>query len=188
MHERFRPACSNGLAASLLCLVVAAQPAAKSVSPAPGSASLQEEGYLPGPAASRVVTVTTAGRARASVVIQTQAVAVKETGPGRTVRAFGEVYAFSPSFFIVRREEPTLVTFWNLQPDDFHDFMLMDPQYNVLMKLILPPLRKSSWVMTFHREGLFPFYCAAHPPEMSGQILVLPPAGAPSPPGRRRSR
>lgn len=138
----------------------------------------EDEGYLPGPAQSRIVSVSTSGTPRASVVVQTQAVAVKETGPKETVRTFGEMYAFSPSFFAVRREEPTLITFWNLQPDDLHDFLLMDPQYDVLMKLILPPLKKTSYVMTFHQEGLFRFYCAAHPPEMAGQILVLPPPAA----------
>ena len=140
-----------------------------------------EEGFLPGPAASRVVSITQSGPARASVVVQTQAIAVKETGPRETLRAFSEVYAFSPSFFAVRREEPTQVTFWNLQPDDLHDFLLMDPEYNVLAKILLPPLKKTAVVMTFHEEGLFTFYCAAHPPEMSGQILVLPPKHGPAP-------
>lgn len=156
----------------------------------PSPHAAQEEGYLPGPAASRVVSVATSGPVRASVVIQTQAIAVKETGPRQTVRAFGEVYAFSPTFFAVHRDEPTQVTFWNLQPDDLHDFMLMDPQYEVLMKVVLPALKKTSYVMTFHQEGLFTFYCAAHPPEMSGQILVLPPrplpTPVPTPPKRRR--
>jgi plastocyanin len=137
-----------------------------------------DEGFLPGPEASRIVSLSTSGTAAAAIVVQTRAAAVKETGPKETVRAFGEVYAFSPSFFAVHREEPTLVTFWNLQPDDLHDFMLMDPRYDVLMKLMLPPLKKTAYVMTFHREGLFRFYCAAHPPEMAGQILVLPPVAA----------
>ncbi len=147
-----------------------------------------DRGFLPGPGASRVVSIAESGPAWASVVVQTHAVAVKETGPKDTVRTFGEVYAFSPSFFAVHLDEPTQVTFWNLQPDDLHDFMLMDPRYNVLAKLILPPLKKTAYVMTFHEEGLFTFYCAAHPPEMSGQILVLPPRpsapAAPNPKGR----
>ena len=175
------------LCASALLIVLAAARPAPTPTPQPG-----EEGYLPGAAASRVVSVATSGTVAASVVVQTQAVAVKETGPRETVRAFGEVYAFSPSFFPVHRDEPTLITFWNLQPDDLHDFLLMDPRYDVLMKLILPPLKKTAYVMTFHQEGLFRFYCAAHPPEMAGQILVLPPAAAaPSAlqtPSRRRAR
>jgi plastocyanin len=130
--------------------------------------------YLPDAAASRIVTVVPDGPARAGVTVLTVAVAVKETGPARAVRTFGEVYAFSPAFFAVHIEEPTRVTFWNLQPDDEHDFLLMDPDDNVLMKARLPPLRKTSYVFTFHREGLFRFYCAAHPPEMAGQILILP--------------
>jgi hypothetical protein len=76
----------------------------------------EDEGYLSGPAASRVVSVLPSGPAAASVVVETQAVAIKETGPKETVRAFGEVYAFSPSFFAVHRDEPTLITFWNLEP------------------------------------------------------------------------
>ncbi len=172
------------LAAPLLFFVLASARPARTATPEP-----EDEGYLPGPAASRVVSVATSGSATASVIVQTQAVAIKETGPKETVRAFGEVYAFSPAFFAVHREEPTLVTFWNLQPDDLHDFLLMDPQYDVLMKLMLPPNRKTAYVLTFHREGLFRFYCAAHPPAMAGQILVLPPvpsAPAPRPPLRRR--
>ena len=47
---------------------------------------------------------------------------------------------------------------------------------NVLMYQKLPMLKKTSWVFTFHREGLFTFKCLVHQPEMSGQILVLPPA------------
>ena len=160
---------STCAASVLLLFLVGARPARTPTPPA------EEEGYLPGPAASRIVSVSATGPVAASIVVQTQAVAVKETGPKETVRAFGEVYSFSPSFFTVHREEPTLVTFWNLQPDDLHDFLLMDPQYDVLMNLMLPPLKKTAWVMTFHREGLFRFYCAAHPPEMAGQILVLAP-------------
>jgi len=41
------------------------------------------------------------------------------------VSHFGEIYVFSPLFIAVRREEPTQVSFWNLQPDDEHDFMLV---------------------------------------------------------------
>jgi plastocyanin len=131
--------------------------------------------YRPSPANSRIVSVAPTGNAEAAIVVFTEGIAIKETGPKETVDHFGEVYAFSPSFIAVRRDQPTEISFWNLQPDDDHDLMLVDPEFNVLMFVDLPPLRKTSYVFTFHREGLFPFYCTMHQPEMSGQILVLPP-------------
>lgn len=131
--------------------------------------------YLPNAEASRVVSVATNGPATAVIVVLTQAVAVKETGPKETVARFGEVYAFAPSFLAVHRDEPTLIRFWNLQPDDEHDVMLIDPRRNVLMKVILPPLKETAFVFTFHEEGLFDMICAMHRPAMNGQILVLPP-------------
>ena len=135
-----------------------------------------EHYYLPSQTASKVVTVTPNGSASAAFTVLTQAVAIKETGPQETVSRFGEVYSFSPSFLAVHRDEPTAVSFWNLQPDDDHDFMLVDPDLNVLMMVKLPALEKTDFVFIFHREGLFNFYCTMHQPEMSGQILVLPPA------------
>ena len=135
-----------------------------------------ERDYLPDEAASKVVSVTKEeSSATAAVTVLTEAVAVKETGPKKTVARFGEVYAFAPSFIAVHRDEPTAISFWNLQADDDHDFMLVDPDFNVLMKVKLPALQKTSYVFTFHREGLFNFYCTMHQPEMSGQIIVLPP-------------
>ena len=134
-----------------------------------------ESFYLPNAEASRVVTVTTNGRATASVLVQTQRVAVNETGPQETVAKFGEVYAFSPNFFAVLREEPTRIRFWNLQPDDNHAFMLMSPEPHVLMNVALPPLTEVAYVFTFHEEGLYCFVCSRHPNVMFGQILVLPP-------------
>ena len=125
--------------------------------------------------AAQAVTVTTDGLATASITVLTEAVAIKETGPKETVARFGEVYAFSPSLIAVHRDEPTLIRFWNLQPDDVHDFMLLDPRNNVLMKVTFPPLKETAYVFTFHEEGLFPFYCTMHRPAMNGQILVLPP-------------
>src|SRR5713101_7883184 len=83
--------------------------------------------YLPDSVASKIVSVAEEGNAAAEVIVLTEAVAIKETGPKETVAKFGEVYAFSPTFFVVHRDEATLVEFWNLQPDDDHDFMLMDP-------------------------------------------------------------
>ena len=59
--------------------------------------------------------------------------------------------------------------------------MLIDPHSRVLMKVLLPPLQETSYVFTFHEEGLFDFVCAMHRPEMNGQILVLPPRPATSP-------
>jgi plastocyanin len=132
--------------------------------------------YLPNEAASKVVSVTAGEQpAAAGITVLTQAVAIKETGPRETVEHFGEVYVFTPSFIAVHRDEPTAISFWNLQPDDEHNFMLVDPDLNVLMKVTLPPLKESDYVFTFHREGLFTFYCTMHQPAMSGQLLVLPP-------------
>ena len=135
--------------------------------------------FMPGPAQSRIVTVTTKGKAETEVTVMTEAVAVKETGPKQTVAKFGEVYAFAPSFIAVRENQPTRLTFWNLQPDDDHDFMLADPDSNVLMYVDLKPLSRNSYVFAFHKPGLYSFYCAIHQPEMSGQILVLPAHGKP---------
>ncbi len=131
--------------------------------------------YLPNAEAARVVTVTTNGAFTARVLVQTHRVAVNETGPKETVKKFGEVYAFSPNFFAVHRDEPTQIRFWNLQPDDNHAFMLIDPGSQVLMSALLRPLEETSYVFTFHQEGLFSFVCALHPSVMWGQILVLPP-------------
>jgi plastocyanin len=132
------------------------------------------------------VTIARAGSAAAAaggvpgarVIVLTSGVAIKETGPAETVRKFGEVYAFVPQTIIVRRDEPTLIEFWNLQPDDTHDFMLTDPKNNVMLKTDLSPLSKTIFVMTFHDEGRFPFYCVVHQPAMSGQILVVAPGAA----------
>ncbi len=131
--------------------------------------------YLPDALASKVVSVSSEGAPETGVTVLTQAVAIKETGPKETVARFGEVYAFSPSFIAVHRDEPTAISFWNLQPDDDHDFMLADPHLNALMMVKLPALQETTYVFTFHQEGLFSFYCTMHQPEMSGQILVLPP-------------
>lgn len=131
--------------------------------------------YLPGAEASKTVSVATGGKADAEVIVLTEAIAIKETGPKDTVAKFGEVYAFAPAFIAVTRYTPTMITFWNLQSDDEHDFMLAAPDSSVLMHAKLLPLTKTSYVFTFHRTGIFTFYCAVHQPEMNGQILVLPP-------------
>jgi plastocyanin len=141
----------------------------------PTPTRMAEPSYLPDAAASRIVTVADTGAPVAAVTVLTEAVAIKETGPAATLAHFGEVYAFSPTFVAVHRNEPTEISFWNLQPDDEHDVMLVAPDSHVLMHVILPPLRKTTYVFTFHEEGLFTFYCTMHQPEMSGQILVLAP-------------
>lgn len=122
------------------------------------------------------VTIARTGNATARVLVTTVGVAIKETGPAATVKQFGEVYAFSPEVFAVRRDQPTQITFWNLQPDDEHDFMLTDPQNRVLLKTKFAPLSKTTYVMTFHDDGVYPFYCTMHQPAMAGQIIVTAPA------------
>jgi hypothetical protein len=139
-----------------------------------GQTLVPESFYLPKDDAARIVTVSTNGPATAQVLVQTQRVAVKETGPKETVTKFGEVYAFSPNFFAVHRDEPTRIRFWNLQPDDNHGFMLLSPGSQVLMNAALPPLQETVFVFSFHEEGLFRFACSFHPNAMFGQILVLP--------------
>jgi plastocyanin len=134
--------------------------------------------YLPNAENSKIVTVTANGQPAARVIVQTQGIAIKENGPRETVAKYGEVYAFAPATIVVHRDQPTQVEFWNLQPDDDHDFMLMDSHWSVMMKVLLPALKKTSYVFTFHQEGLFTFMCAMHQPAMSGQILVLPPLDA----------
>jgi plastocyanin len=132
--------------------------------------------YLPNAEASRIVTVTSDTNAPigAHVYVQTHAVSVKENGSKEALAKFGEVYAFSPNFFAVHKDEPTQIHFLNLQADDNHDFMLFAPD-QVFLKMLLPPLKETSYVFTFHREGLFNFTCGMHQPSMNGQILVLPP-------------
>ena len=162
-------------AAAALLIAVAAACAADTMAGGAGAAGAVRY-FMPDAAASKFVTVTSAATAAPlSVVILTEAVAVKETGPKPTIEHFGEVYAFSPSFIAVHRDEPTRITLWNLQPDDDHDFMLEDRPGHALMHLRLVPLSQTSHIYTFHREGLFDFRCAVHQPEMNGQILVLPP-------------
>jgi plastocyanin len=143
--------------------------------------------YLPSREDSRIVTVTKSGPASSGFTVITQAVAEKENENGAQTC---QIYAFVPSFIAVRRDEPTQISFRNYQADDDHDFMLVGPDSaKVLMFVSLPRLRETSYVFTFHKEGLFRVYCTMHQPDMSAQILVLPPAGvsprtpnAPSPP------
>jgi plastocyanin len=132
--------------------------------------------FLPDAEASKIVTVTKAEEwATGGITILTEAVAVKETGPQETVARFGEVYAFSPNFIAVHKDQPTILHFRNLQPDDEHDFSLLNSKGKPLMDVMLPPRDEISYQFTFHQEGLFDFKCMMHQPGMSGQILVLPP-------------
>src|SRR5256885_2637528 len=126
----------------------------------PGLAAPEDEHtyYLPDEAASKIVTVTKPGAAAAGVFVLTEALAIKEAGPQETVKKFGEVYAFSPAVFAVYRDKPTLITFRNLQPDDEHDFMLVDPNSAVLMNILLPQLQGTDNVITSTTEWRFPFY------------------------------
>lgn len=121
------------------------------------------------------VTIAVGGQPKAVVTVMTEALATKENGPKDTVATFGEVYAFSPTTIEVHRDEPTAITFWNLQSDDDHDFMLMNDRNAVLAQFKLPPLKKTTRVFTFHRDGLYRFVCTMHKPEMAGAIIVVPP-------------
>ncbi|MGA7870966.1 MAG: hypothetical protein WCA22_08705 [Candidatus Binatus sp.] len=168
----------HGIRRRVLMTALAMLPALIVVASAAAAPPMDKHFYLPDAAASKIVSVTKEGTPEAEVIVLTQAVAIKETGPKETVAKFGEVYAFSPTFIAVRRDVPTMLTFWNLQPDDEHDFMLAAPDSTILMHLKLQPLTKTSYVFTFHKDGIFNFYCAVHQPEMNGQILVLPPDSA----------
>jgi plastocyanin len=169
-----------GRAAVFTAAVLFAAASAASAADTGSAAAGAVRYFMPDAAASKIVTVVSGGNAAASIVVLTEAVAVKETGPKPTLEHFGEVYAFSPNFIAVHRDEPTRITLWNLQPDDDHDFMIQDRTGTdrggrALMHLRLAPLSKTSYIFTFHREGLLDFRCAVHQPEMNGQILVLPP-------------
>ena len=124
-----------------------------------------------------MVSISRSGSFESSVVIMTRRVAVKETGPKATVRKFGELYDWTPTYFAVRADVPTRLKIWNLQPDDIHTFELLGPHSRVLMLVSLQPLSKHSYVFTFHKTGLYKFVCTIHEPEMVGQIRVLPKAG-----------
>src|SRR5208282_214310 len=169
----------NGIWRGVLVAASAILPALIGVASAAAAPPMEKHYYLPDAAASKIVSVAKTGNVEAEVTVLTEAVAIKETGPKQTVAKFGEVYAFSPAFIAIRREVPTMLTFWNLQPDDEHDLMLTAPDFTVLMHLTLAPLSKTSYVFTFHQDGIFTFYCTVHQPEMNGQILVLPPTGTP---------
>ena len=133
--------------------------------------------FFPKGAAAKVVTVSATGEAQASINVMTEAIALKKHGPKAVVDKFGEIYSFNPAFLAVHRDQPTQIEFWNLQTDDDHDFALMGSDLKVLTYLNLPALEKTAYIFTFHKEGVFDFKCLHHQPEMSGQVLVLPPDG-----------
>jgi plastocyanin len=145
--------------------------------PAPLTPQEMASFFLPDATGSQVVSMSanTNLPVKATLVVQTHGVITKESGPKASLERFNEVYDFSPAFLAVHRDEPTLIRFWNLQPDDNHDFMLIAPDATVLTKVLLRPLRETAFVFTFHQEGLYTFICAMHEPSMAGQILVLPP-------------
>ncbi|HTW87155.1 MAG TPA: hypothetical protein VMD75_04030 [Candidatus Binataceae bacterium] len=168
------------LAAAALAIIAPATAMCAPTPQATGSTAARRpigpRAFMPDAAASRIVSVSRTGAARVHLVIATQAIAVKENGPRQTVKRFGEVYAFSPASILVHQNQPTMITFWNLQPDDQHDFSIVDAKGKPLMDLPLAPLSRTSFIFTFHRPGIFQFRCLVHQPAMSGQILVLPPA------------
>ena len=133
-----------------------------------------EDGYLPSAAASKIVTAAPDGAPRAGVVILTEAQPQGQLDPHEQ-KTFGVLYTFSPRTIFVLRDEPTSFSFWNLQADETHDFMLATASGQVLMKMMLPQLKKTTVTLTFHKEGLYTFYCTMHQPEMTGQIYVLAP-------------
>ena len=130
--------------------------------------------YLPDVQAQRILTVEKGGKPELNLVVLTERVAVKETGPRATVAKFGEVYAFSPTFLAVPRNRPVEISFWNLQPDDEHDILILAPDQTTLMHWTLPPLSKVPFTYTFHEAGVYSVVCTMHRPEMSAQILVTP--------------
>ncbi|SRR5579875_809893 len=143
-------------------------------SPAAERTPIAPPAFMPDAAASKIVSVARRGRASKRIVVLTEGIAIKETGPAETIKRFGEVYAFSPATIVVRQNQPTLITFWNLQPDDVHDFAIVDAAGKPLMDLPLPPLSQTPLIFTFHKTGVMEFRCLVHQPAMSGQILVLP--------------
>jgi plastocyanin len=165
---KISPAGSSLVLAVMFLAAIGGRPAWASASRGPF--------FLPTGDAAKFVTVTREGAAEAGVTVVTEAVAIKETAPKSIIDKFGEVYAFSPAFIAVHRDQPTQIEFWNLQGDDEHDFALVGPDLKILMYEPLPPLQKTSYIFTFHREGVVDFKCLRHQPAMSGQILVLPPA------------
>ncbi|HEV3111050.1 MAG TPA: hypothetical protein VGY99_11190 [Candidatus Binataceae bacterium] len=141
----------------------------------PGFPADADDGYFPSPAASKIVSAVPDGAtARTGVVILTETLPTGQPD-AQEQKAFGLLYTFSPRVIFVYRDEPTSFSFWNLQSDENHDFMLASAAGQVLMKMALPELKKTAVTLTFHKEGLYTFYCTMHQPEMSGQIYVISP-------------
>ena len=140
----------------------------------PGFMAQADEAYLPNAADAKIVSAVPNGPSRTGVVILTTTQPAIQSDP-QEMKVFGVLYTFQPRVVFVYQDQPTSFSFWNLQSDQNHDFMLADPIGHVLMKMVLPQLKKTSITFTFHKEGLYTFYCTMHQPEMSGQIFVLPP-------------
>lgn len=166
----------RGVALAIATLLTVTASRLAGASPSASMAPRRGPFFLPSGDGAKFVTVTRAGEADAGVTVVTEAVAIKETAPKSMIGKFGEVYVFSPAFIAVHRDQPTQIEFWNLQPDDEHDFALVGPDLKILMYEKLPPLQKTAYIFTFHREGVIDFKCLRHQPAMSGQIIVLPPA------------
>lgn len=148
-----------GLAATIVAMLGARQ-------------TLAGENYLPSGAATKVVSVSPQSAAKAHIVVLT--VPLPSANPdAKEIAAFGELFAYSPRTIFVRRDQPTLFSFWNLQPNEEHDFMLVAPDGRVLAHMELPQLKKTDITLEFHQAGLFTFYCTMHQPYMTGQIFVL---------------
>lgn len=134
------------------------------------------EDYLPSAALAGIVSAAPAAHARNQIVILTLPLPGNESDAGEMAK-FGLLYGFSPRTIFVYRDEPTTLNFWNLQSNEKHDIMITDAGGQVLLHLELPQLKKTPLTLTFHKQGLFPFYCTMHQPYMSGQIMVLAPPG-----------
>lgn len=127
--------------------------------------------------ASAVASVSNTGTLTATVLLQTHAIATWEAGPEATVAKFGEVYTWSPAFFVVRESQPTPIRIRNLQSDDAHNFELLGPHSRRLARFVVAPRSDASHVFTFHKPGPYRSLCVIHQPEMDGQNLVPPATG-----------
>ncbi len=123
--------------------------------------------YLPDTAAQKTVSISASGTVSAEIVVLTEGIAIRETGPKEAVKTFGETYQFAPSYFAVRRDEPTRIEFWNLQPDDEHDVMLFDPDWNTLLKQTPSPSEETLLDFRFSQGRAVPLLLHG-PPSRDG--------------------
>jgi len=168
--ERQRRCASAARVPIVIALLLMALPAARA----------RAEDYMPGAALAGILSATPAARARNQIVILTLPLPGNQSDAGEMAK-FGLLYGFSPRTIFVYRDEPTTFNFWNLQSNEQHDVMITDGSGQVLLHQELPQLKKTLLTLTFHKQGLFTFYCTMHQPYMSGQIVVLaPPAEQPA--------